>query len=202
MATSRELAQKEGIFTGTSGGGCLSAALAFCADVEACPPGSTVVAMLPDTGERYLSTPLFADIPADMTAEEILISESTPSAAPGSIEMPPVTDEALAFVQASSGLVDGVAAAAPVVVWSLEYCEFCWTARDNSVTHNPHTALPVYEEYSSRTLAGGPSPAHNDMSPPVSYLETWLFIIIFIFNICLTCAAIPMVSIYTRTCIH
>jgi cysteine synthase A len=34
--------------------------------------------MLPDTGERYLSTPLFADIPADMTAEEIEISKSTP----------------------------------------------------------------------------------------------------------------------------
>jgi len=36
--------------------------------------------MLPDTGERYLSTPLFADIPTDMTPEEIEISRSTPSA--------------------------------------------------------------------------------------------------------------------------
>jgi cysteine synthase A len=35
--------------------------------------------MLPDTGERYLSTPLFADIPADMTEEEVEISHSTPS---------------------------------------------------------------------------------------------------------------------------
>ena len=35
--------------------------------------------MLPDTGERYLSTPLFADIPADMTEEELAISRSTPS---------------------------------------------------------------------------------------------------------------------------
>jgi cysteine synthase A len=34
--------------------------------------------MLPDTGERYLSTPLFADIPADMTEEEQKISQSTP----------------------------------------------------------------------------------------------------------------------------
>jgi cysteine synthase A len=34
--------------------------------------------MLPDTGERYLSTPLFADIPADMTEEEAKISASTP----------------------------------------------------------------------------------------------------------------------------
>jgi cysteine synthase A len=34
--------------------------------------------MLPDTGERYLSTPLFADVPADMTEEELAISRSTP----------------------------------------------------------------------------------------------------------------------------
>jgi cysteine synthase A len=34
--------------------------------------------MLPDTGERYLSTPLFADIPVDMTEEELQISRSTP----------------------------------------------------------------------------------------------------------------------------
>jgi cysteine synthase A len=36
--------------------------------------------MLPDTGERYLSTPLFADIPTDMNDEEIAISRSTPIA--------------------------------------------------------------------------------------------------------------------------
>ena len=34
--------------------------------------------MLPDTGERYLSTPLFADVPADMTEEELEIFRSTP----------------------------------------------------------------------------------------------------------------------------
>src|SRR5215469_7735603 len=42
------------------------------------PKGSTVLCMLPDTGERYLSTPLFADVPADMTDEEVAISHSTP----------------------------------------------------------------------------------------------------------------------------
>jgi cysteine synthase A len=36
--------------------------------------------MLPDTGERYLSTPLFADVPADMNEEEVKISRSTPGA--------------------------------------------------------------------------------------------------------------------------
>jgi len=48
-----------------------------CADA---PNGSTVLCMLPDTGERYLSTPLFANVPADMTLEELEISRSTPSA--------------------------------------------------------------------------------------------------------------------------
>ena len=51
-------------------------ALRVCADA---PKGSTILCMLPDTGERYLSTPLFADIPADMTEDEVRISRSTPS---------------------------------------------------------------------------------------------------------------------------
>ena len=45
---------------------------------EARRHGSTILCMLPDTGERYLSTPLFADVPADMTEEEEAISPSTP----------------------------------------------------------------------------------------------------------------------------
>jgi cysteine synthase A len=36
--------------------------------------------MLPDTGERYLSTPLFADVLADMSEDELKISQSTPTA--------------------------------------------------------------------------------------------------------------------------
>ena len=43
------------------------------------PKGATILCMLPDTGERYLSTPLFADVPADMTEEELEISRSTPA---------------------------------------------------------------------------------------------------------------------------
>ena len=67
MQCSRQLAQKEGIFVGTSSGGTFAGALEVCKDA---PKGSTILCMLPDTGERYLSTPLFADIPADMTDEE------------------------------------------------------------------------------------------------------------------------------------
>jgi cysteine synthase A len=80
MRCSRELAQKEGIFVGISAGGTFAGALQVCRDA---PKGATVLCMLPDTGERYLSTPLFADIPADMTEEELAISRSTPSAQMG-----------------------------------------------------------------------------------------------------------------------
>ncbi len=76
LKCSRELAQKEGIFVGISAGGTFAGALEVCKNAA---PGSTVLAMLPDTGERYLSTPLFGDIPADMTEEETRISLSTPS---------------------------------------------------------------------------------------------------------------------------
>ncbi|CAM9463492.1 unnamed protein product [Heterosigma akashiwo] len=41
-------------------------------------PGSTVLTMLPDTGERYLSTPLFENITPEMNEEEDSISKSTP----------------------------------------------------------------------------------------------------------------------------
>ncbi len=73
---SRLLAQKEGIFVGISAGATFAGALEVCKDAA---PGSTVLAMLPDTGERYLSTPLFADVGADMNEEELNISNSTPN---------------------------------------------------------------------------------------------------------------------------
>ena len=78
---SKDLAQKEGIFVGITAGATLAGALQICAEA---PKGANILAMLPDTGERYLSTPLFADIPADMTEEELQISKSTPTA-----QMPP-----------------------------------------------------------------------------------------------------------------
>jgi cysteine synthase len=74
---SAELASKEGILVGITSGATFAGSLRVCADA---PKGSTVLCMLPDTGERYLSTPLFANVPADMTPEELEISRSTPSA--------------------------------------------------------------------------------------------------------------------------
>ena len=77
LKCSRDLSQKEGIFVGITAGATLAGALQICAEA---PKGANILAMLPDTGERYLSTPLFADIPADMTDEEVAISKSTPTA--------------------------------------------------------------------------------------------------------------------------
>jgi cysteine synthase A len=80
LRCSRDLAQNEGIFVGITAGATFAGALRVCADA---PKGTTVLCMLPDTGERYLSTPLFADIPAEMNETEIAISRSTPAAQVG-----------------------------------------------------------------------------------------------------------------------
>ncbi len=71
----RALAQKEGIFCGISSGATFAAAMQIAKKAE---PGSVILCMLPDTGERYLTTPLFEGIPEDMTDEERRISKSTP----------------------------------------------------------------------------------------------------------------------------
>jgi cysteine synthase A len=87
--------------------------------------------MLPDTGERYLSTPLFDGISVEMTSEELALSRSTPNyrfdvapaPAPAAVEREVVLDaEAEAFVA-------DVVANEPVVMFALEWCEFCWSAR-------------------------------------------------------------------------
>ena len=140
LRLARELATQEGIFTGISGGATFAGALQLCGELE---EGSTVLCMLPDTGERYLSTPLFEGIQAEMSDEELEISRSTPGcrfdvaveAAPtaggpsGPIpiaaEAAPTTDlEASAFVDEVLG-----DASLPVVLFALEWCEFCWAVR-------------------------------------------------------------------------
>jgi cysteine synthase A len=75
MKWAQQLAQKEGIFTGVSGGSTFAVARQVAERAER---DSVILAMLPDTGERYLSTPLFDAIPADMTEEEVELSRSTP----------------------------------------------------------------------------------------------------------------------------
>ena len=71
----RALAQKEGIFTGISGGSTFAVAVQVA---EKAAPGSVVLCVLPDTGERYLTTPMFEGIAEDMNDEEKAIAQSTP----------------------------------------------------------------------------------------------------------------------------
>lgn len=71
----RKLAAQEGILTGISGGSTFAIGMQLADNAE---PGSNILVMLPDTGERYLSTPLFEGIPEGMSDEEIEISNSTP----------------------------------------------------------------------------------------------------------------------------
>ena len=79
MAMSRRLADQEGIFVGITSGATFAGALKVAASA---PKGSNILCMLPDTGERYLSTPLFADVPVDMTPDEQAIFDSTPFGKP------------------------------------------------------------------------------------------------------------------------
>ncbi len=76
MACSRNLAQQEGIFVGISAGATFAASLAVA---ETASEGANILCMLPDTGERYLTTPLFENIEIEMSAEEQELSASTPS---------------------------------------------------------------------------------------------------------------------------
>jgi cysteine synthase len=76
MKCAKDLASKEGIFTGISGGATFAGALKVAAKA---PKGSSILCMLPDTSERYMSTPLYDQIQADMDESELEIARSTPS---------------------------------------------------------------------------------------------------------------------------
>jgi cysteine synthase A len=78
IACSKDLAAKEGIFVGITSGATLAGGLKIAAEA---PKGANILCMLPDTAERYLSTPLFADVPAEMTEEELALSRSVPGGA-------------------------------------------------------------------------------------------------------------------------
>ena len=75
IAWAQKLAQVEGILTGVSGGSTFAVAMKIA---ERSEPGTLILCMLPDTGERYMSTPLFEAIPEEMTEDEAALSRSTP----------------------------------------------------------------------------------------------------------------------------
>ena len=130
LRLARELARQEGIFVGTSSGATLAAALTIA---RRSPPGTNIVCMLPDTGERYMSTPLFADIGEEMTAAELEISRSTPSCRFDLPAAPPATaaakPAAVEVNPAAERFVAELIADEPVVLFALEWCEFCWSVR-------------------------------------------------------------------------
>ena len=126
MRLARELAQREGIFTGTSGGATFAGALEVS---KSAPSGATILCMLPDTGERYLSTPLFEGVAVEMTAEEIAIANSAPQlkceVAPArGPHLTQATPEVERFV---AGLLAD--REQPVVLFAFEWCEFSWSVR-------------------------------------------------------------------------
>jgi cysteine synthase A len=135
LRLAKALATDEGIFVGISAGATLAGAMEVCKGAE---KGTTVLCMLPDTGERYLSTPLFEDIPVDMSAEEIEIADSTPGYRFGGPPPPPPVvkeeeeqgDLAAAPKDATEFVNDVTGnAGEPVVMFSHEWCEFCWSVR-------------------------------------------------------------------------
>jgi len=130
IRTARALACREGIFVGTSSGATLAAALAVA---RRAPAGSNIVCMLPDTGERYLSTPLFEGIGEEMDEAEIELSRSTPgyrfdspTACPA---LPRPVRPAPALDPAADAMVTALVRDEPVLLFALEWCEFCWSVR-------------------------------------------------------------------------
>ena len=124
IAAARDLARREGIFCGISSGATFAAALQVAAEAK---PGSRILAMLPDTGERYLSTMLFADVETAMNEEEREIAASLPALSPP----PPVETVAAPLDPAAVRLVEQLISdpARPLVMFALEWCEFCWAVR-------------------------------------------------------------------------
>ncbi|WP_152205792.1 pyridoxal-phosphate dependent enzyme [Marinobacter changyiensis] len=130
LQCARDLARREGIFVGISSGATFAGALRVA---EQAPAGANILCMLPDTGERYLTTPLFEDVPVEMTDEEMALSRSTPNyrfditvpqAPPAPSEPVALDPEALEEVETLIHDPDN-----PVIMFALEWCEFCWSVR-------------------------------------------------------------------------
>lgn len=120
ITAARDLAMKEGICSGISGGGVLSAALRLAKKL---PAGQTVLAVLADTGERYLSTSLFDGVPIEMGNEEKYLDATTIAELPRDAPLPKPSPEAVNFVKEQIN-------SNKVVVWSLQDCESCRALTD------------------------------------------------------------------------
>lgn len=131
LQCARDLARKEGIFVGISAGATLAGALQIA---ESAPEGSNILCMLPDTGERYLSTPLFEHVSADMNEEEWALSRSTPGYRFDVDTSDPEEEKVVQEIILDETALAEVEAIIrnqeqPVVMFALEWCEFCWSVR-------------------------------------------------------------------------
>jgi cysteine synthase A len=133
----RDLACKEGLLVGITGGATVAAAIKIA---RTAAKGARILAMLPDTGERYLSTPLFEGIADEMDAEENAIAASTPGFRfdTTSVQTAPVVTrpvqldpDAVAHFEALISDPDQ-----PVVIFALEWCEFAWGVKRLLTTLN------------------------------------------------------------------
>jgi cysteine synthase len=75
LQCARDLATREGVFVGISSGATLAGAMEIA---KSAPSGSNILCMMPDTGERYLTTVLFDHINSEMNDDEVALSNSTP----------------------------------------------------------------------------------------------------------------------------
>ena len=158
LRLAKALAQEEGIFCGISSGATLAGALEIA---KVAPDGSVIVCMLPDTGERYLSTNLFNDVEAEISDDEVEISKSTPGfrfdvpavakSASDAAPVPAAKPEALAFV--AEAVSDETQ---PVVLFALEWCEFCWSVRKMFAEFDiPYRSIDLDSvEYQKENLGG------------------------------------------------
>ncbi len=156
LRLAKALAREEGIFAGISAGATLAGALAVA---ERAAPGANILCMLPDTGERYLSTPLFEGIDADMNEAERAIAASTPGARFDVPSAPPPTDDdgpaasdsARRFLEEATSDTDN-----PVILFALEWCEFCWSVRKLMAAYEiPYRAIDLDSvAYQANNLGG------------------------------------------------
>ncbi|MEM1386223.1 MAG: cysteine synthase A [Pseudomonadota bacterium] len=125
LQVTRDLAQREGIFCGISGGATVAAAITVAKEA---PSGANILAMVPDTGERYLSTLLFDTITDDMSPEEeaILSSGKLTARKPGktAASRTDISQPAAEFVAQAKADPN-----AQIVMFGFEWCEFCWSVR-------------------------------------------------------------------------
>jgi len=129
MSIAKRLAREEGIFVGTSGGATLAAALEVARQA---PDGANIVCMLPDTGERYMSTPLFESIGEEMDEEELALSRSTASCrfdVTSACAIKPLEESSSALDPEAETFVNETVVREPVTLFALEWCEFSWSVR-------------------------------------------------------------------------